>query len=69
MYYVLKFDDPYLFEFPDIKEILAFHNIPVLRVETEHNTSAMGQIMTRIQAFIETLKLTKSRKTVVLFTQ
>lgn len=62
IYYILKFDDPYLFEFPDIKEILASHNIPVLHVETEHNTSAMGQIMTRVQAFVETLKLTKLRK-------
>ncbi|MFH1338323.1 MAG: 2-hydroxyacyl-CoA dehydratase [Candidatus Omnitrophota bacterium] len=69
IYYILKFDDPYLFEFPDMKETLTSHNIPVLRIETEHNTSAMGQIMTRVQAFIETLKLAKSRKTVALLTQ
>ena len=62
VYYILKFDDPYLFEFPDIKEIFASNRIPVLRIETEHNTSAMGQIMTRVQAFMETLKLAKLRK-------
>ena len=62
IYYILKFDDPYLFEFPDIKEVFTANNIPVLRIETEHNTSAIGQIMTRIQAFIETLKLAKLRK-------
>lgn len=62
IYCILKFDDPYLFEFPDIKDFLDVHQIPVLRIETEHNTSAVGQIMTRIQAFIETLKLAKLRK-------
>ncbi|MFC1808098.1 2-hydroxyacyl-CoA dehydratase subunit D [Candidatus Omnitrophota bacterium] len=56
IYYIIKFDDPYLFEFPDMKEILVSHDIPVLRIETEHNTNAMGQVSTRIEAFIETLK-------------
>lgn len=63
IYYILKFDDPYLFEFPDIKDILSSNSIPVLRIETEHNTSATGQIMTRVQAFIETLRLAKLKKT------
>jgi len=62
IYYILKFDDPYLFEFPDLKEVLLSNKIPVLRIETEHNTSALGQIMTRIQAFTETLKLARSRR-------
>lgn len=62
IYYILKFDDPYLFEFPDMKEVLVSRNVPVLRIETEHNTSAMGQIMTRVQAFIETLKLAKLKR-------
>lgn len=61
IYYVLKFDDPYLFEFPDMKNFLDVQQVPVLRIETEHNTSAIGQISTRIQAFIETLKLAKLR--------
>lgn len=69
IYYILKFDDPYLFEFPDMKDFLDTHRIPVLCIETEHNTSAMGQIMTRVQAFIETLKLAKLRKTGALLTQ
>lgn len=61
VYYVLKFDDPYLFEFPDMKDFLDANQVPVLRIETEHNTSAIGQISTRIQAFIETLKFAKLR--------
>lgn len=62
IYYILKFDDPYLFEYPDIKDFMDERHVPILRIETEHNTSAMGQIMTRVQAFMETLKLTKSRQ-------
>ncbi len=62
IYHILKFDDPYLFEFPDIKETLSGCGIPVLRIETEHNTTAVGQIMTRIQAFMETLKSGNPRR-------
>lgn len=62
VYYMLKFDDPYLFEFPEMKEFLDNNGIPVLRIETEHNTSAIGQINTRLQAFMETLKLRSLKK-------
>ncbi|NQT22578.1 MAG: 2-hydroxyacyl-CoA dehydratase, partial [Candidatus Omnitrophica bacterium] len=60
IYYILKFDDPYLFEFPDMKDFLDTQKIPVLRIEAEHNTSAMGQIETRVQAFTETLSFRKA---------
>lgn len=62
VYYILKFDDPYLFEYPDMKDFLDKNNIPVLRIETEHNTSAIGQVKTRLQAFMETLKLRSFKK-------
>jgi len=62
VYYILKFDDPYLFEFPEMKDFLDNNNIPVLRIEAEHNTSAIGQINTRLQAFMETLKLRSFKK-------
>ncbi len=62
VYYILKFDDPYLFEFPEMKDFLDNNGIPVLRIETEHNTSAIGQINTRLQAFMETLKLRSFKK-------
>ena len=55
IYHILKFDDPYLFEFPDIKEALSKNNIPVVRIETEVGRMAEGQIKTRIEAFIDTL--------------
>lgn len=55
VYYILKFDDPYLFEFPDMKLYINSLGLPVLRIESEHSSSATGQIKTRIQAFTETL--------------
>lgn len=61
VYYVLKFDDHYLFEFPDMKQLFEQYKIPVLRLETEHNTSAVNQIKTRLQAFIETLCIRKPK--------
>lgn len=62
VYYMLKFDDPYLFEYPEMKDFLDKNGMPVLRIETEHNTSAIGQINTRLQAFMETLKLRSFKK-------
>lgn len=62
IYYILKFDDPYLFEYPEMKDFLDKNGIPVLRIETEHNTSAIGQINTRLQAFMETLRLKSFKK-------
>lgn len=55
IYYILKFDDPYLFEFPDMKNFIRSLGLPVLRIESEHNACASGQVKTRIQAFAETL--------------
>ena len=57
IYHILKFDDPYLFEFPDIKESFSKNKIPVVRIETEVGRMAEGQIKTRIEAFIDTLSL------------
>ena len=57
IYHVLKFDDPYLFEFPEIKESFSKNKIPVVRIETEVGRMAEGQIKTRIEAFIDTLSL------------
>ena len=61
IYHVLKFDDPYLFEFPDIKIFLEKNNIPVIRIETETGEVSKGRATTRIQAFIDILSARKSR--------
>lgn len=57
IYYVLKFDDSCLFEYPDMREWLQARNIPVLLLESDHRFATVGQFVTRIQAFLETLAL------------
>lgn len=55
IYHVLKFDDPYLFEFPDIREFLNKNSIPIVRIETEASRVSEGQVKTRLQAFVDML--------------
>ena len=57
VYHVLKFDDPYLFEFPDIKDELNKKGIPLTKIETEVGNISEGQIKTRIQAFMDTISI------------
>ncbi len=53
IYSSLKFCDNNLIDFHYQKKRLAEKNIPVLFLETERMVSNMGQIRTRIQAFLE----------------
>lgn len=55
IYYALKFDDTYLFEFPLLREWLTNKGIPVLFIEGECRFGHLGQLKARIQAFFETL--------------
>ena len=57
IYYALKFDDSYLFEFPEIRAWLQSKGVPVLFLESDHRFATIGQFKTRIQAFLETLAL------------
>ena len=51
----LKFCEPLIFDYPDLKKGLDQEGIPNLLIETELQTSASGQIKTRLQAFAEML--------------
>lgn len=55
VYYALKFDDAYLFEFPLVREWLTEKEIPVLFLEGDHRLGHIAQLKTRIQAFLERL--------------
>jgi benzoyl-CoA reductase/2-hydroxyglutaryl-CoA dehydratase subunit BcrC/BadD/HgdB len=57
IYHVLKFDDPYLFEYPDIKDAFRDRNIPIAKIETEVGNIAEGQVKTRIQAFMDMISI------------
>ncbi|GAW93808.1 2-hydroxyacyl-CoA dehydratase subunit D [Calderihabitans maritimus] len=51
-----KFCDTYLFEYPAIKEMLDELGVSSLFIEVEQGMSSTGQVKTRIEAFIESLK-------------
>ncbi|OGJ87358.1 MAG: 3-hydroxyacyl-ACP dehydratase [Candidatus Raymondbacteria bacterium RifOxyA12_full_50_37] len=54
--YGLQFCAPYTMEAMGIEKELEKDGIPALRIETDYSQEDMGQLKTRIQAFIERLK-------------
>lgn len=55
IYCTLKFCDTNLFEFPYLRDKLKEKGMPVLFLESEGDSSGLGQLKTRIQAFLEVL--------------
>lgn len=53
IYHTVKFCDLYSYEYADIKDKI---DIPLLKIETDYTDTSEGQIRTRVQAFIESLK-------------
>nr|MDO8080190.1 2-hydroxyacyl-CoA dehydratase family protein [Candidatus Freyarchaeota archaeon] len=51
-----KFCDPHLFDYPFIGESLKEAEISTLLLETEHVSSPLGPLKTRIEAFLETIQ-------------
>jgi len=51
----LKFCEPLIFDYPDLKKGLDQKGIPNLFIETELHSLNAGQIRTRLQAFSEML--------------
>lgn len=56
IHYGLQFCQPYLMEAMSVEKKLEEKEIPVLRVETDYGSEDMGQLKTRIEAFIEQLR-------------
>jgi benzoyl-CoA reductase/2-hydroxyglutaryl-CoA dehydratase subunit BcrC/BadD/HgdB len=56
IHYGLQFCQPYLMESIPIEKALEQKNIPTLRIETDYSMEDMGQLKTRIEAFIELLR-------------
>ncbi len=55
IYFALKFDDIYLFEYPHLRDKFRKAGYPVLFIEAENFWTSLGQIETRVQAFTEML--------------
>ncbi|KYH33278.1 R-phenyllactate dehydratase activator [Clostridium tepidiprofundi DSM 19306] len=62
IYHTIKFCDYYGYDFAKIKKNI---NIPILKIETDYTLKSEGQLKTRIDAFIESIK---SKKTKYSFT-
>ena len=56
IHYALQFCTPYLVEAYKVKERLGKAAIPFLRIETDYSMEDMGQLKTRVEAFIEVMK-------------
>jgi len=55
IHYSLLFCTPYLMEAYGVRKALKGEGIPLLEVETDYSMEDMGQLATRVQAFIERL--------------
>jgi benzoyl-CoA reductase/2-hydroxyglutaryl-CoA dehydratase subunit BcrC/BadD/HgdB len=56
IHYGLQFCQPYLMESIPVEKALEEKEIPCLRIETDYSMEDMGQLKTRVEAFVEQLK-------------
>ena len=56
LHYGLQFCQPYLMESMPVEKALEDGDIPTLRIETDYSMEDMGQLKTRIEAFVEQLR-------------
>ncbi len=53
IFYIVRYCDTCELEGPDLREYLTGLKLPVLMIEDDYSTSTIGQLRTRIQAFLE----------------
>jgi len=56
IHYSLQFCQPYLMESIPVETALENKDIPTLRIETDYSMEDVGQLKTRVEAFVEQLK-------------
>ncbi len=56
IHYGLQFCQPYLMEAIPVEKALEEENIPCLRIETDYSMEDLGQLKTRVEAFVEQLR-------------
>lgn len=56
VYHVLRLCQVFDFEYTKVSRVLEKRSIPLLRIETEYSQEDVGQIKTRIEAFVEMLE-------------
>lgn len=58
IYHTIKFCDFYSFEYSELRKHL---DVPILKIESDYTSSSAGQILTRLQAFAETIDPEETR--------
>jgi benzoyl-CoA reductase/2-hydroxyglutaryl-CoA dehydratase subunit BcrC/BadD/HgdB len=56
IHYALQFCTPYQMEAFSLERHLEGENVPVLRIDTDYGAEDVGQLRTRIEAFVERLR-------------
>jgi benzoyl-CoA reductase/2-hydroxyglutaryl-CoA dehydratase subunit BcrC/BadD/HgdB len=56
IHYGLQFCQPYLTEAIPVEKALEDKNIPVIRIDTDYSMEDVGQLKTRVEAFIEQIR-------------
>lgn len=56
IFYIIRYCDTYELDAPDVRDYLKEQGIPVLVLEDEYNLATIGQLRTRIQAFLEMIR-------------
>lgn len=56
IHYGLQFCQPYITESLPVEKALEDKKIPVLRIETDYSMEDVGQLKTRVEAFVEVIK-------------
>ena len=53
VFYIIRFCDTYELDVPDVRKFLEETGVPVLHLEDDYSLFTMGQLRTRVQAFLE----------------
>ncbi|MHB8111138.1 MAG: double-cubane-cluster-containing anaerobic reductase [Syntrophorhabdaceae bacterium] len=61
VHYAIQFCTPYLIEAFKVKNSLEESGVPFLKIETDYSMEDVGQLKTRVEAFIEMIKDGRSR--------
>jgi benzoyl-CoA reductase/2-hydroxyglutaryl-CoA dehydratase subunit BcrC/BadD/HgdB len=56
IHYALQFCSPYVIESYPVEQALIAEGIPTIRIETDYSQEDIGQLKTRVEAFIETIR-------------
>lgn len=56
IHYSLQFCDPFTVEYNSVERALKEAGVPVLKIETDYSMEDAGQLSTRVEAFMETIK-------------